>query len=371
MNKLFDIEQEDISLLVRQTILIGESGVLDALSVAINNVPSISKNVCMYIDQICVHQPAFKEPILEILLNKAGNHTEVMCRRIYGELLGIRGEPQLVECLFQTFSEESLKHAKAEKNNNPIKIELMEIPEIFKPLFENKNFFEVFCCYATIQKFNFNKNECRYRLSAYDEEHIVEAMLIEENTCDIAMVIELCKFKGFFTVLCNKIALFRRRLEILALIFTVYYYDQYILGTIYSSDSFNIFRDCREIIVELLGKSDLVDYIYYFGSPTDLGNFIGRDLPEENLPKITFKDFQSMDTTNLTDFFKAFLLLTSISPTHFFSYLEFYKDRFINLTEESQREFCQMFEEFYRNHKAISGILKEKLIKFGIIKVQW
>ncbi len=374
MNKIFNIKEEEIKSFVEESKYFEKDKIIDALSVAISDVPSIAENVCNYIDLLRLYMPEVVEPIRNIVINKdEKDSVGIVSRIIYGEYLGAKSLDKIVDPICKVLEGTEIK---------------CTIPPVFKGVVEKSRFREIFYCYAIIQRFVFDKKECRLRLQEYNEEDIIEAMLIEESIRDIRMIIELCRFKKFFDVLYKNISRFKRRIEIISLIFVAYFNpsvnskensslieenskresngkkfkianEEEVYLTVY-----DLFIDEKEAMVSLLTDKNVKKYISKIGSEAYLRKFLGETYDEPIMPSIPFSEFNK---NNASDFFTDFLKLTSPSPTHFLSYLEYFIERFY-LNEKEQHDFIKMLNDFYRNNEPTLEIIKNKLVKFGIIK---
>lgn len=359
MEGLFHIKEENIQQFMEITGTIDKEAIMDSISVAVTSVPSMSKIISKYITRVLEKFPELKDSV-KILFNDANtSQIALASKHIYGRYLGAQttffvDEPisNILEFLKLDFEMPQKFITQAEDFAKKTGIG-----------FENA-FLNVLYCHSIIQKFDFYRAECRFRLKEYSYETIIESMLIEETLSDISMAVDLCKYEGFLKTLSKNITRFSRRKEIVAFIFVAYYKPP----QVGFNDNQHVVLGNQEDIDILVSMFDeeTEKYALRIGSASQLNLLLARNYKEPSLPVIRFNDFQNMCFSDKNQFFTAFLKLSSQTPTHFLSYLEYYKKDFI-LNEQQQSDFVTLLKDFNKDNEPFLEIVLPKLAKFNII----
>ena len=224
----------------------------------------------------------------------------------------------------------------------------------------------VFSAHAIIQKFTFSKAETLYRLRDKSHQTIIEAMLIKESDADIGIISDMCRRHGFLDVLAANITRFRRRTHIVGIIFLGYF------SGVDPGENFNSgkplgtkqARDCFLSMFTLEAEQ----FCRRIGSVDSLNKLVGRDYKDVTVPHSKYSKYRDVEFKDDESFFKAFLELSSPTPTHFLSYLEFYEDRFSSLSSSSRLLFLTLLKEFHKGNEPYLEIILPRLYASGLVK---
>lgn len=235
-----------------------------------------------------------------------------------------------------------------------------------------------------LSNLQFNINECVCQLSCYFESEdivqLVYAILTVSETIDkvdlILLVLSLAKEKGFLKELFPLIDSANRTHRTLCCFIFEQYYNQasaqksyYDMSSTYnpsfSQEEANVFKS--------MVSSEIVNEMRTYSSKEDLELFFGISIDDREI-EITEEAFQLQDTLNehkelhmdQREFFHNFCLIGSPSISHFLVNLEA-NARLFDLDEDSQRLFCEVFIEVFRDKTVFRDVLSSKFLKFRVV----
>lgn len=307
----------------------------------IDYAPFMSRIITRLILECIRSNPCYESAIRERIVNKSENQEINLSRCVYGACLGARTNLARIQQVSQIFSDLDLECREIEKHEGRV---------------------EVFFCSSILKRLSFNKKECILRLSMLPFDSIISAIQKDQSLFNISLMIQMCRYLGFLPELEKHIDGFEKKSEIIAMIFISFFSNQ----SVYTDRSKNESIEAEKQILARLITGEVLEYCLKVANRRFLGMLLKREFQDGNLRKISHQEFKSMDFNDKRDFFNGFLALTSPSISHFLSYLEIYKDRFV-LNSEDQALLVAMIREAHANDPGYRDVAISKLQKFGIV----
>lgn len=326
---------------VDQISRINYNETIEILKNIIDHAPFISPIAYKLIQESVYMKENIKPDIENILKEKTDDADVNLSRCIYATYLGAK-----------TNLSDKIKRDSSFFED--VTIECLEIAK-----FENK--IENFYCHSILKELRFSKKECFAKLKTLPFDTIIDVISKDQSIFNISILILMCRFYGFLELLEPKISLFKMKNQIIASIFINFFSDDSVYSTSCSKEAENE----KEILKRLLTHETL-DYCLKVVNKKYLGLLLGITYSGVSLPSITQSEFEEMKFETKAQFFSAFLKLTSPSVSHFFSYLEFYKNQF-KLDENEKEIFLNQLKEFHKENKEYLEIVLDKLNRFGLI----
>ncbi|AFN83441.1 hypothetical protein EROM_080190 [Encephalitozoon romaleae SJ-2008] len=241
---------------------------------------------------------------------------------------------------------------------------------------DEKNFEEVFCVSQAIRNFRFSIQECVTQLGYISRlKSLVDGIRVlqqKENGLYLsALVLELARKQGFMRVLLEELSSFDREFKdiLIPLLFEHFYNPSEENNSVYVSSSYMPLRTSEDInLFKQLFTEDIVRNMKRISGSSKVEKFLdkGKDEGTKKVPRISREEFEKTDLKDREAFFKNFCFLGSPSISHFLTYLEIYKERFV-LNKEDQKLFISIFFEIFEGLESFCRIVTEKMVRFGII----
>ncbi|KAI5168730.1 hypothetical protein PAEPH01_0371 [Pancytospora epiphaga] len=354
MEGLFNLSEDKVNDYLNVVRRVSQDDAIEAIRVAIDQMPSIAKVVSILIDKMINEDQGYRKLILNILLSDTEDDISIVSRAVYLTYLGASSVLDGVD-LSSHIQPVSRCFEDCQKT--------ISLPALFSKSGSSDDFINTFYCYSIIRNIDFYKAECRYRLLSYNNSSIIEAILVDESLSGIGMAIEMCRSPGFLEYLSKHIHRFKERVKITSLIFISFYRIKPAIDTgayiCMAND-----RD-KEALKEMFDK-DTECFCLKVGNKTRLNMFLGTDYSEVVLPVMSRENFINGSFPSQKEFFEAFFAVSSPSVSHFFNYLEEFKNRFI-LNETEQQLFLTELRKFHENNTSYLEIVLPRLVKFNII----
>lgn len=334
MQEIPFLSSENFDHIFNKIDLNNTSEFISVISDLINHAPFASEITSDFISKCIYKNPTIQEDILKILSEKPENSEIATNKAIYGAYLGAKTQISIITPISSIFSNISL-------DSNKI---------------DNFNILQEYYCHSIISELHLCRKECILRLKAIPLDILLEYFVKNQTLINISFLIQMCNDFSFFQKFEKRHLEFKMKNEIIASIFTTIYC---IFEVFNNPDEFEEdFSILRRIIV-----NDTYDYCLKACNTYYLGLLFNKRIDEPYFSKITLNDFNSMKFSSSSEFFDAFLKLTSPSVSHFFSYLQFFKDKF-NLNENDKNLFIEKIKEFHSNNPAYLQIVLERVPKF-------
>lgn len=246
--------------------------------------------------------------------------------------------------------------------------------------------YECFIAQQMIQNLSFNISECTYQLATYfTEQNIIQlvyGVLIAARNVDIVifilLVLSFAKEKGFLRELYPFIDPTDESMRTLCcFVFEQYYNNVGTQKSYYDANStYNPSFSAEEMeSFKRIVDKDVIEEMRLYSSKEDLEAFFGVEIGDNEL-EITEEAFRLQDALNehkevgmsQKDFFQNFCLIGSPSITHFLVNLE-QNSSYFRLDRDSQKLFCGIFLDLFKDKRVFKGVICKKLLKFGVIGV--
>lgn len=358
MDRLFFITPELVDRVVESIDLTKKNEIFPYLRTTINEIPVVAPTLSYFIVKCCRFDNSYKEFITEIFKEEPTDYIADISRSIYAVYLGAKVDDALVFPKYSVF--DSVTHPSPDYSLIDSAIQKVYPNRADTTLLR----FPVFVAHSIIQKMVYNKHECLYRLKKLTDFEIIVSMLIKCNMADISMAVFLSKNPKFLNILLDYIDLFDERPKILSLIFSSYYISsnelvEDVLSPFDDSELFGKFRSCFD--------DEVLEHSIRICNREALSEFLGRHVSKQRFTNIPSSEFITRNFKSKHEFWNAFIEAASPTPTHFLSYLEYFKDRFV-LSEEEQVTFVKMLQAYHKDNPVYLDVVLNKMIKFNIIR---
>lgn len=343
MRHVLCLARENFNEAVEKTDFYDTEGLSSVLRDMIDHAPFASKIMSLFIVECINRNPSLERKIRGVLEENTADKDVALSRCIYAACLGAKTNIPEVEPVRSVFPFLVLEAQDISRLGNRI---------------------EDFYCYSIIKELKCNRRECLLRLSGLSHECVIRHIIKDQSPFNISLVIQMCRFYGFLESLEKKLPEFKMKKEIVASIFTNHFSD----SSVYSNSGVGASYAFNSEVNTLrrLVTGDTLDYCLKVCNKYYLGLLLGRKFHDPQLPHISHSQFCEMKFGSSKEFLDAFLRLTSPSVSHFFSYLEYYKDKF-RLSENDKKLFAELLKTFHKDNPAYLEIVLGKLIKFSII----
>ncbi|ELA41200.1 uncharacterized protein VICG_01799 [Vittaforma corneae ATCC 50505] len=343
MKHILCLARENFNEVVEKTDFHDTKGLISILRDMIDHAPFASSIMSRFIVECINRNPSLESRIRDVLKESTADRDAAFSRCIYATYLGAKTNIPDIEPVSSIFS--SLALESHEINN-----------------FENR--LENFYCHSIIRELRCNDRECLLRLSELPHECVIDYAVKDQNMFNTSLIIQMCRFYGFLESLEKRLPEFKMKNEIIASIFMNYFSDSNIYSSRGKEPSDAL--DNEAGILRKLMTGNTLDYCLKVCNKYYLGLLLGRKFQDFQLPQISHSQFCKMKFSNVKEFLDAFLKLTSPSVSHFFSYLEYYKDKF-RLKEDDKKLFVELLREFHKDNPVYLEIVLRKLSKFHVI----
>lgn len=359
MEDLFNLTDAGMDALVETAKAEKQEDVLAAVCVAIEEMPCIAGSVACFLAALIAADSSYLPLIGSVLSDTEGDDIAITSRMVYAAYLGastpLAGIPPVADVFSGLALSSSIPTRFAERrvldnDSDPATV-----------------FLEVFNCFAIVAKINFYRAEAIYRLRDFSHLRIIEALLVDESLAAIAMIIELCKTPGFLQALAARIAHFKRRVEIVALIF-VAHYNARLVNEAQSQIPMQNEDDIRSLAGMFDDATEAL--ALRIGNRFRLNTLLDRSYREPKITILSASEFVDQRFSSQEEFLTAFVAAGAPSPTHLLSYLEQYKDRFV-LGDDDQQLLVRLLKEHHVNNEPYLDIVFAKLLKFGVVKHEY
>jgi len=331
MDQIPFLARENFNETLGRTDLQNIEDLMPVLKDMIDYAPFASRITAQFVSEAIHENPKIEARITSILQEVSTDLNVMLSRCIFAAQLGARTNIPGIDPVSTLLSSLTLESAEI------VKFERVE------------NFY----CHSIVQELRCNKRECLIRLSSLPYDCVLDYFLKHQTPYNISLVAHMCRLRGFLASLERRIDEFEMKAEIVALAFTNYF------GRGSSNDE-------RAILRRLITGETLA-YCLKVCNREELGLVLGSSFEEPRLVHITASEFKAKTFNTTDEFLKAFVELTSPSVTHFFSYFEYYKDRFRLLSGDDKRLLLEQLREFHGDSSAYVDIVVDNLTRFKII----
>lgn len=307
----------------------------------IDYAPFMSRIISRFMLVCIKNNPECESEIRERIGAPSENPEINLSRCIYGALMGAKTNLSRIQQVSQIFSDMIMECREMEKYQDKV-----------------ENFF----CVSVLKRLSFNKKECALRLSMLPPGCVVSTILRDQSLSNISLMVQACKYHELLPELEKQINGFERKNDIIAMVFINFFSSR----SVYSDRHRNDKIEKEKQILSRLIVGDTFKHCLKVGNREFLGMLLKKEFRDSETKKITYNEFRGMHFNTKRDFFCSFLALTSPSVSHFLSYLEIYKDRFV-LSHEEQAMLVDMIREMHANNLGYADIVISKLLKFRII----
>lgn len=370
MEYILDIKADGIDSFMDTIDITNKQNNLEYLEVAINGMPGISQAGAILITKIIESAASYKQDIIQILDAPSSNNIASLSKILYAKYLG-------ATIAFENTDNLVTPTSAVLDNIMPISnilegtlISAGDCDDIINKISKftsPSSILEVFYNYAILKNFIFSKPEARFRMKNSLHADIISALLVDESISDFAIAIELCMIEGFFITLSENIERFTKRHILTSLIFVAYYNANYnaSVNAVYKP----ICTEKEIILLRGMIDSETKKYLLKVGNVKNINSLLGTAYVSSIAPTIRYDEFKEKKFNSKESFFVEFINMSSLSPTHLFSYLEMTKSDFV-LNDEDQKLFITLLKQRHSDSlgERYLDIVIPKLIKFGIIK---
>lgn len=315
---------------------------IEFLSDLIKYAPFLSKSSSLLITEAISINPNLRAPISSLLTSRSDDASVELSKCIYAAYLG--ANTNIFEPCYPdgVFTDLSITCNEIEKYNGNV---------------------ERFYVYSILSQLSLQKKECLMFLRNLPYDFTVDAIISDQSIQNISILIHMCKFYGFLEILEKKLSLFEKKNEIIGCIFCNYFSER----DLYTRDVDSSLSHEIQVMKKILSEPEVLEYCKKVANPEYLGLITGNITPVTEKPKMSYAEFSELKFKNKDQFFDAFLELSSPSVSHFFTYLEMYRDKF-KLTKKEKENFINKIRNMHREDIAYIEIVENKLKEYNFIK---
>ncbi|KAI5148717.1 hypothetical protein ENBRE01_0491 [Enteropsectra breve] len=355
MDSLFTITEREADAYIEDYNYADRENTIRMIRVAINKVPMQAKISARFINACIKNDSSYKDDISALFCEKCADDLAVISKMFHLWHMGMPNTYNIIpeNSDFADFNPSSIIEESA--------FETMAEKYFISRAGENR--FDVFLCSSIISAYSFSTVECIYKLKGFDLQRIIDAVIASETMFGLRIIVEMSKSEQFLDALSRKIGSFVHKKELLSMIFVTHFSSVRNTrdsaaenGDLQYKETFRsmIDEEAKQQCIRIGGKENVM---MFFGENAD-------DVEVESAGPETILNI-AFESKN--DFFEKFLCVSSPTPTHFLSYLEYFKQEFL-LNENEQKTFMEMLKAHHANNFAFLEIVIPKLVKFGIIE---